>query len=173
MIQFFKQLFKKHPKGDNAQAVLRKVRRILEVPEGASIIEYSRTLTKEAEDKKYNIAYFQMNRHYLFSLAPKDFDNVFDGMDGSQRRAYLANASLVWANPTFINEVKHMIAMQSVYVSSKCQNWDQNLVGRGTINGAGLFEERFKLLHSMHLENIKSPNVVEGNGIAEDVIPTV
>lgn len=144
MVKFFKRLFERTNK-------LKTRIRELEA-------ELSRV-----EKEKHDVAYFLANRHYLESIDLKDLDRIFDGMKEQEKKDYIARASEIWANPVFLQELRRIIGSQSVFVSSQCFNWEQVLVGRGTINGVGLVEDCFRRLHSMHLDNLKNSIMVDGD----------
>jgi hypothetical protein len=156
MINFFRRLF-------NIQKVQDLEFRLENLKK-----EMERKLAK-AEAEKNDIGYFLANRYYLSSVGPEHLDNVFNSMTERAKKDYVARASEIWANPIFREEIKRMEGSQSLFVSSECQNWEQSLVGRGTINGVGLVEDRFRRLHGMHLDNITQGKKVdeggEGNGI--------
>lgn len=121
----------------------------------------------DVEQEKFNTAYFLVNRHYLSSVTLKDLDeqeDFFRSMQESEKKAYVANASLIYSNPVFLQEVRRIFGAQALFVAAQSQNWDQSLVGRGTINGVGLVEDQFRKLHSIHLENVKS----NSNGSIEE-----
>ncbi len=112
--------------------------------------------------------YFLANRHYIHTINPNDFNETFEGMSDAEQRDYVAQASLVWANDVFQKEIKRMVAAQAIFVAANCESWEKSLIGRGGINGIGLVEERFKDLHSMHLESIQRVDEED-----DGVIPSV
>lgn len=101
--------------------------------------------------------YFLVNRHYLSSVKPGDADEYLTKLTNAERRQYEVDASLVYNNLVFQKEVKHLLALQVQFVANESSNWEQVLIGRGTVNGIGLIEDRFQLLNSRHFENIKRP----------------
>lgn len=99
----------------------------------------------------------QVNQHYLASIKPSDLDEYLETLTEQEKKEYEVNASLVYSNPVFLKEMKHLLASQTLFIANQSANWEQNLIGRGTINGIGLVEDRFKLLNARHFENIKRP----------------
>ena|SRR3990167_5661073 len=104
--------------------------------------------------------YFLINRYYLSSIKPEDADEYLSDLTEQEKKEYESEASTVYNNPVFKKEIKHLLGLQSLYVSSQVENWERSLVGRGTINGIGLVLDRFETLHSRHLENVKLPEDV-------------
>lgn len=111
----------------------------------------------QKEEPKKNLAFFLANRHYLGSINTTDGDEYLETCTESERREYETQASLIFNNSVFKREVKRLLALQANFIASESEDWEQTLMGRGTINGIGLFEDRFALLNSRHLENIKRP----------------
>ena len=93
---------------------------------------------QENEQPKQDTLYFLVNRHYLSSISPTDADEYLDNLTESEKREYEANAALVLNNPTFQKEIKHLFALQSFFIANQSQNWEQTILGRGTVNGIGL-----------------------------------
>lgn len=115
--------------------------------------EINSKLVPQKEDIK-DAPYFLVNRHYLSSIKPDDLDEYLIKLNESERREYEAEASTIFNNPVFKREIKYLLGQQVLFISNESGNWEQVLLGRGTINGIGLIEDRFNLLNSRHLENI-------------------
>lgn len=114
------------------------------------------TLIITPEPKK-DLTYLLANRHYFSSINPGDFDEYLLTTTESERKEYEAQASIIFNNSVFKREIKHLFALQSLFISNECENWEQSLLGRGTTNGIGLVEDRLQLLNARHLQNIAKP----------------
>lgn len=109
----------------------------------------------KTEEKPQEASYFLVNRHYLQSINIEDLDEYLTSMSESERKEYEAEASLIFTNKAFQREIKHLLGEQALFIANQSGNWEQVILGRGTVNGVGLIDDRFKLLYSRHLDNIK------------------
>ena len=89
----------------------------------------------------------ELNRHQLGTIDLSDAVSV-DKMSSSERRTYLEQAEMVFANPVFKKEIATLMQAQIEFVACSSADREQDLVGRGTINGLSLLSERFNELHS-------------------------
>lgn len=88
-----------------------------------------------------------INRHQVGSIGLCDLMNE-EAMDEPTRKEYLRNAEEVWRNPVFKKEITMLIRKQENFIACWAEDEKQVLVGRGTINGVSLIEERLRELHS-------------------------
>lgn len=121
--------------------------------------------------QKFDLAYFLANRHYLAQVQPEDLDDKLSKMSQSELQEHLARASEIWINPVFKEELRHMLGSQALFVAAECRDWQQSLIGRGTINGIGVVEERFKRLYGMHMDILMNSKKVEEED--KELIPQV
>lgn len=123
----------------------------------------------DKEPAKVEPAYLLANRHYFLSIKPEDVDEYLEISNESDRRAYEAEASTVFNSKVFKKELKHLLAVQALFVANEAKNWDQNLIGRGNVNGIGLVLDRFEELNSRHLDNVKRPEPpIDKHGLLPD-----
>jgi len=120
---------------------------------------------KDDESQKKDEAYFLANRYYLQSINPEDIDEYLNGLSEQDRKEYEAEASIIFNSRVFKREIKYLLAQQALYVASQVKDWEKSLVGRGTINGIGLVEDRFRILNSRHQENIKPKESFDKYGL--------
>lgn len=112
---------------------------------------------------------FKRNRHYMASIEVDDFDEYLATLTEQEKKDYEAEASVIFKNKVFQRELKHLEALQARYVAAECENWERNLVGRGTMNGIGLVLDRFQLLNSRHLANTKPQDNSDPHGLMPEV----
>jgi len=108
---------------------------------------------------------FEANRHYIASIGVEDFDEYLTTLSEQEKKDYEAEASVIFKNKVFQRELKHLESLQARYVAAECENWERNLVGRGTMNGIGLILDRFETLNARHLENTKPPEGSDPHGL--------
>ncbi len=99
-------------------------------------------------------ALLELARHQVGSINLRDIVDA-DLLTGESKAQYLANAELVWVNPVFKNELYRIIRKQLEFIAMQSSDFDQTLVGRGTINGADLIRERFETLHIQYADRNK------------------
>ena len=135
------------------------MRKWLEVENPYSLSEKDKAKFLESlkEEEPKDAPYFLVNRHYLLSVKPEDADEYLEISNESERREYEAEASTVFNNKVFKRELKHLFALQALFVANEATNWEQSLIGRGNVNGIGLVLDRFEELNSRHLENVRRP----------------
>jgi hypothetical protein len=101
-------------------------------------------------------------------LKLKDFSDLADlegnpYADTPQDRAnYCAVASSIYLSKPFQDIVKKIQYEQMMFTALQATGDAQSYMGRGTINGAALIEERFAALHAEHLKNTKPDPIPEG-----------
>lgn len=91
---------------------------------------------------------FEINNHYLKKINWTNVNHPMDDMLQADKMEYLRQAGEVYRNPVFRQELEWLFREQIIFVSTKAQNRDQSLIGRGTINGIGLVDDRFKKLNN-------------------------
>ena len=101
-------------------------------------------------------------------LKLKDFSALQD-LDGNpyanteqDRKNYCAVASTIYLSKPFQDIIKLIQYEQMRFTVLESQNSVQDIMARGTINGAALIEERFEALHAEHLKNSKPEPIPEG-----------
>jgi hypothetical protein len=111
-------------------------------------------MKKKTGTKKKTVVEF--NRHQIGSISLTDIDYI-DSLSVSDRRNYLQQAENIWTNPVFQNEIKTIIQKQLEFIGMESKDYNQILIGRGTINGVSLLQERLETLHSEYIQGIKPP----------------
>ncbi len=104
--------------------------------------------------KKINEDIVKLNRHILGSI---DLDDIVDAdsLEGTDRKNYLEQAEVLFANPVLINEIKRAIKLQVEFIAREAVGEDQMYIGRGGINLGELLIERFTMLHSEYKEKVE------------------
>lgn len=111
---------------------------------------------KENKDQKksMNSDLLDATRHALGSINLKDIEDA-DTLVGETELSYLGKASAIWTNPVFRNEIARIIRLQLEFTGMQASNFEQTIVGRGTINAADLIKSRFENLHTRYLDRTK------------------
>jgi hypothetical protein len=103
---------------------------------------------------KKNKTVVDLNRHQIGSIDLSDLIWV-EKLSESDRKKYLQDAEMVWANPVFQNEILRMIQAQLEFIGMQALTWEQSLVGRGVINGLDLIKTQMENYHNQHLQAIR------------------
>lgn len=102
----------------------------------------------------------EINRNSLCLIDISKIKNL-DEMSDSEKRQYLAQAEAIYSNPVFQNELAILMQGQLELAIQLAQNYEQDLIARGSINGIGVVEERFNELHLKHKSIIPDPQEEE------------
>ena len=105
------------------------------------------------------------NQKVLAEMKASELDEYLEELTEAEKKDYEAEASMIANSKVFQREIKYLFGGQALYIATQSANWDQTLVGRGTINGIALVEERFKLLDSRHKESIKPTEEFDKHGL--------
>lgn len=96
--------------------------------------------------KTTNEKLIEINRHCIGSINLTDIVNV-DRLTPAERLDYLKGAEHIFKSPIFQNELKIMIQTQLEFIGWNSADFEQVLMGRGTLNGIDLLMERFSKLY--------------------------
>jgi hypothetical protein len=107
---------------------------------------------KKRSTKKKNI--IETTRHCLGSINLSDMV-VVDSLTPTDRLNYLKDAEGVFQNQVFQNELKMMVQAQLEFIGLNAANYEEVIMGRGTMNGIDLMLERFSALHNEYRQAIK------------------
>lgn len=94
-----------------------------------------------------------------------DLDEYLEKLTEQEKKDYEAEASMIYNNKVFRKELKYLFGQQALYVATQSDNWDRTLVGRGSVNGIALVEERFKTLDSRYKDRIKPVEEFDKHGL--------
>jgi len=72
-----------------------------------------------------------------------------------------AEGSMIYQSQTFKDIITEIQYEQLVFMGLQSDNDRQLMIGRGTINGADLVEERFARLHAEHIQNLENARPVD------------
>lgn len=76
---------------------------------------------------------------------------LFENLPEKEKKDYAAQASNIWQNQIFQQEIRRLVAQQIEHLARYATNWEAVLGLRGTINGIDLVFERFRELHGIYL----------------------
>jgi hypothetical protein len=96
-------------------------------------------------------------------LKVKDFSQVKRQLSPDERKQYAAAASLVYNSQPFKDIVTEIQYDQLVFMGLQSENDRQLMIGRGTINGADLIEQRMRELDAEHQQNVKDNQPADGS----------
>lgn len=102
-------------------------------------------------------------------LGVKDFSQVRRQLSPEERKAYAADASIVYHSQPFLDIINEIQYEQLVFMGLQSENDRQLMIGRGTINGADLIEARMVALDAEHQQNVKDNQPVDGSQTYEPV----
>lgn len=102
-------------------------------------------------------------------LKVKDFSQVKRNMSPDERKAYVADASVVYNTQAFKDIITEIQYDQLVFMGLQSENDRQLMIGRGTINGADLIESRMAQLDAEHQQNVKDSQPVAGSQTYEPI----
>lgn len=94
-----------------------------------------------------------------------DLDEYLKKLTEQEKKDYEAEASMIYNNKVFQKELKYLFGQQALYVATQSGNWDQTLVGRGSVNGIALVDERFKTLDSRYRDRVKPTEEFDKHGL--------
>jgi hypothetical protein len=103
-------------------------------------------------------------------LKVKDFSKVKKLMAPDERKRYVADASIVYNSPVFKDIINEIQYDQLVFMGLQSDNDRQLMIGRGTINGADLIEERFAKLHAEHIQNLEDSKPIDESNKYDPII---
>ena len=93
-------------------------------------------------------------RHVLGSINLSDMVDI-GSLTPADKLNYLKEAEGVYQNEVFQNELKIMVQAQLEFIGLNAANYDEVIMGRGTMNGFSLMQERFSILHNEYRQAIK------------------
>ncbi len=109
-------------------------------------------VTKIAQDKLIKEIDSQsliVLRHSLGSIDKSDYK---DEMTEQERKDFVAIISSV--NKPLTKLIDDILSIQKNFALQECDNWEQIIFSRGTINGLSLVSEKLKEYTSEHIGNV-------------------
>jgi len=109
---------------------------------------------RSTKKKTFNEKATENTRHILGSI---DLSNMLDinSFTPTDKLNYLKDAETIFQSVVFQNEMKTMIQAQLEFIGMNAANYDEVIMGRGTMNGFSLMQERFSILHNEYRQAIK------------------
>ena len=105
-------------------------------------------------------------------LKIKDFSRINKLMSPDERKQYASEGSMIYQSQAFKDIISEIQYEQLVFMGLQSDNDRQLMIGRGTINGADLVEERIFKLHADHLQNLKDAQPID-DAHKHDVITSI
>lgn len=104
-------------------------------------------------------------------LKVKDFSQVKRALSADERKAYCADAAVILNTQVFKDIINEIQYDQLVFMGLQSDNDRQLMIGRGTINGADLVEERITTLAAEHEQNVRDAQPIPGGQQFEPITP--
>lgn len=109
---------------------------------------------RSTKKKTFNDKAAENTRHVLGSINLSDLVDV-NLLTPTDKLNYLKEAEGMFQNTTFQNELKTMIQAQLEFIALNAANYEEVIMGRGTMNGLSLMLERFSTLHNEYKQATK------------------
>jgi uncharacterized protein (UPF0305 family) len=109
---------------------------------------------RSTKKKTFNEKITENTRHVLGSINLSDVVDI-NSFTPADKLNYLKEAEGVYQNEVFQNELKVMVQTQLEFIGLNAKNYDEVIMGRGTMNGIDLMLERFSALHNEYIQAIK------------------
>jgi hypothetical protein len=109
---------------------------------------------RSTKKKTFNEKITENTRHVLGSINLSDVVDI-NSFTPADKLNYLKVAEGVYQNEVFQNELKMMVQAQLEFIGLNAANYDEVIMGRGTMNGCTLMLERFSILHNEYRQAIK------------------
>jgi hypothetical protein len=109
---------------------------------------------RSTKKKTFNEKITENTRHVLGSINLSDVVDI-NSFTPADKLNYLKEAEGVYQNEVFQNELKMMVQAQLEFIGLNAANYEEVIMGRGTMNGIDLMLERFSILHNEYRQAIK------------------
>ena len=95
----------------------------------------------------------ELNAVQLGLLSHRDFADLDAGMSEAERKQYVSTIAGVLE--ILQKELKWAEVQQLMHIGKSAENWEQVLIGRGSINAINVLLERWEAMNTEHQVNIK------------------